>query len=60
MHQLKGVFSTSRIAASPADKVVSHYPATAKHITVIYKNQLFSVDVIGSQGEPVSVDAIEK
>ncbi|CAO3587723.1 unnamed protein product [Absidia cylindrospora] len=60
MHQLKGVFSTTRIAASPADKVISHYPATAKHITAIYKNQLFSVDVIGAQGETVSIEGIEK
>ncbi|KAI8098579.1 acyltransferase ChoActase/COT/CPT [Halteromyces radiatus] len=60
MHQLKGVFSTTRIAAMPRDRVVSQYPATAKHITVIYKDQIFSVDVIGQHGESVSVQGIEK
>ncbi|ORX62761.1 acyltransferase ChoActase/COT/CPT [Hesseltinella vesiculosa] len=59
MHQLKGVFSTTRIAATPADKVISHYPATAKHITVIYKDQLFSVDVIGPQGQVVPLSTLQ-
>ncbi|KAI8074138.1 acyltransferase ChoActase/COT/CPT [Gongronella butleri] len=60
MHQLKGVFSTTRIAASPADKVVSQCPATAKHITVMYKDQIFSVDVIGPHGQVVPVATIAK
>ncbi|CAO3625399.1 unnamed protein product [Cunninghamella blakesleeana] len=59
MHQLKGVFSTTRIPDLPRDRVISHYPATAKHITVIYKDQLFSVDVIGPNGETLSTKAIE-
>ncbi|CAO3618143.1 unnamed protein product [Cunninghamella echinulata] len=59
MHQLKGVFSTTRIPELPRDKVISHYPATAKHITVIYKDQLYSVDVLGPNGEVLSTKTIE-
>ncbi|KAF7728290.1 hypothetical protein EC973_006465 [Apophysomyces ossiformis] len=59
MHQLKNLFGTSRIAAEPSDKIVTTWPATAKHITVIYKDQFFSVQVVGPHGESASVQAIE-
>ncbi|KAG0184691.1 Carnitine O-acetyltransferase mitochondrial [Apophysomyces sp. BC1034] len=59
MHQLKNLFGTSRIAAEPRDEIVTTWPATAKHITVVYKDQFFSVPVIGAYGETPSVKSIE-
>ncbi|KAG1052324.1 hypothetical protein G6F43_005523 [Rhizopus delemar] len=59
MHQLKKMFGTSRIAASGCDRVVSQWPCLARHISVIYKDQVFSVQVIGAHGETVSVKQIE-
>ncbi|KAI9319380.1 acyltransferase ChoActase/COT/CPT [Dichotomocladium elegans] len=58
MHQLKGMFGTSRIAASPRDKVISTWPATAKHITVIYKDQFFSLPVFDAKGAALGQQAI--
>lgn len=60
MHQLKKMFGTSRIAASGCDRVVSQWSCLARHITVIYKDQVFSVQVIGAHGETVSVKQIEQ
>ncbi|CAO3623491.1 unnamed protein product [Mucor hiemalis] len=60
MHQLKNMFGTSRIAASGCDKVVTQWPCLAKHINVIYKDQIFSVKVIGPNGETVAVKELEK
>ncbi|RCI06248.1 hypothetical protein CU098_008099 [Rhizopus stolonifer] len=60
MHQLKNMFGTSRIAASGVDRVVTQWPCLAKHVNVIYKDQIFSVDVIGPQGETVSVKQLEQ
>ncbi|KAG1179484.1 hypothetical protein G6F70_001138 [Rhizopus microsporus] len=60
MHQLKSMFGTSRIAASGCDKVITQWPCLAKHINVIYKDQIFSVDVIGPNGETVPVKQIEQ
>ncbi|EPB92823.1 hypothetical protein HMPREF1544_00262 [Mucor circinelloides 1006PhL] len=59
MHQLKNMFGTSRIAASGADKVVTQWPCLTKHINVIYKDQIFSVQVIGPNGETVPVKTLE-
>ncbi|CAO3680421.1 unnamed protein product [Rhizopus stolonifer] len=60
MHQLKNMFGTSRIAASGVDRVVTQWPCLAKHVNVIYKDQIFSVDVIGPQRETVSVKQLEQ
>lgn len=54
------MFGTSRIAASGCDKVITQWPCLAKHINVIYKDQIFSVDVIGPNGETVPVKQIEQ
>ena len=60
MHQLKNMFGTSRIAASSCDRVVTQWPCLAKHINVIYKDQIFSVQVIGAHNEVVPVKELEK
>ncbi|GAA5809971.1 hypothetical protein MFLAVUS_003386 [Mucor flavus] len=59
MHQLKSMFGTSRIAAPDCDKVVTQWPCLAKHINVIYKDQIFDVQVIGPNGETVPVKTLE-
>lgn len=60
MHQLKNMFGVSRIAASGSDRVVTQWPCKAKHINVIYKDQIFSVQVIGNHGETVPVHQLER
>lgn len=59
MHQLKNMFGTSRIAATDCDKVVTQWPCSTKHINVIYKDQIFSVQVIGPNGETVPIKTLE-
>lgn len=59
MHQLKHMFGTSRIARAPRDEIVTSWPATAQHITVIYKDQFFSVPVFDAQGNTLSEKQIE-
>ncbi|KAI9269130.1 acyltransferase ChoActase/COT/CPT [Phascolomyces articulosus] len=58
MNQLKKMFGASRIAANPRDKIVTSWPATAKHITVIYKDQIFSVPVFDAEGQVLSDKAM--
>ncbi|KAI7890266.1 acyltransferase ChoActase/COT/CPT [Mucor mucedo] len=60
MHQLKNMFGTSRIAAPECDKVVTQWPCLNKHINVIYKDQIFSVQVIGPNGETVPIKTLEE
>lgn len=60
MHQLKNMFGTSRIAAPGSDRVVTQWPCLAKHINVIYKDQIFSVQVIGTNDESVPVSALKE
>lgn len=59
MHQSKNMFGASRIAALPRDKLTTQWPATAKHITVIYKNQCFSVPVFDAQGQVLSIETVQ-
>ncbi|KAI8143533.1 acyltransferase ChoActase/COT/CPT [Fennellomyces sp. T-0311] len=58
MNQLKNMFGATRIAANPRDKVVTSWPATAKHITVIYKDQIFSVPVFDAEGQVLTDKAM--
>lgn len=53
------MFGASRIAALPRDKLTTQWPATAKHITVIYKNQCFSVPVFDAQGQVLSIETVQ-
>ncbi|KAI8968023.1 acyltransferase ChoActase/COT/CPT [Mycotypha africana] len=59
MHQLKGMFGTTRIADPYIDTVSSQWPCLAKHITVIYKDQIFSVQVINSIGQSLPLNVLE-
>jgi len=58
MNQLKNQFGASRIADEPRDRIVTTWPATAKHATVIYKDQIFSVPIVGDNGEAPSVQQL--
>jgi carnitine O-acetyltransferase len=60
MHQVKNMFGTTRIAASGRDRVVTQWPCLAKHINVIYKDQIFTVPVIGPNGETVPVGQLKR
>jgi carnitine O-acetyltransferase len=60
MNQYKNQFGTTRIADSPADRIITTWPATAKHILVIFRDQLFKVQVLGDGGGRVPLKAIEQ
>ncbi|RUS17363.1 hypothetical protein BC937DRAFT_90074 [Endogone sp. FLAS-F59071] len=59
MHQYKNQFGAVRIADEPRDRVITTWPATAKHITVLFRDQLFSVQVLSEKGERVPIKTIE-
>ena len=60
MNQYKKQFGTARIADSPADRVISPWPATAKHIIVLFRDQIFKVRVLGEGGARVTIKDIER
>ncbi|GBC09236.1 hypothetical protein RclHR1_08700004 [Rhizophagus clarus] len=60
MNQYKKQFSTTRIADSPADRSISYWPATAKHIIVLFRDQIFKVQVLGEGGARVTIKDIER
>lgn len=60
MHQLKGIFGTSRIARMPKDTLITSWPATAQHVVVMYKDQFFKVPVFDGNGHVLSLNAIQK
>ncbi|RUS28876.1 acyltransferase ChoActase/COT/CPT [Jimgerdemannia flammicorona] len=59
MHQYKNQFGAYRLPEEPRDRIVVTWPATASHITVLFRDQLFRVQVLGATGERVPVKAIE-
>eukprot|EP00842_Homolaphlyctis_polyrhiza_P006421 jgi/Hompol1/6780/HPOL_005099-RA len=60
MNQYKNMFGTTRIPGSPGDKIRSLHPATAKHIIVLTKNQIYKVDVFQPDGTRVPLQEIER
>lgn len=60
MRQLKYLFGTSRIATSGCDRIVNQWPCLSKYISVMYKDQIFNVQVIGNHGETCSAYALER
>ncbi|KAJ2595123.1 hypothetical protein GGF40_004038 [Coemansia sp. RSA 1286] len=58
MDQFKRQFGTTRIARMGCDELVSQYPATARHIVVMYRNQPVSVPVYNSKGQRASLAQI--
>ncbi|CAG8510683.1 5698_t:CDS:10 [Paraglomus occultum] len=60
MNQYKNQFGTTRIADSPADRIITTWPATAKHIIVLMRDHIFKVQVLGEGGARVPIKAIEQ
>ncbi|KXS14832.1 acyltransferase ChoActase/COT/CPT [Gonapodya prolifera JEL478] len=60
MDQYRKFFGATRVPSTPADKVITPHPATAKNIIVLVKDQIYSVDVLGQKGERVPVSEIER
>lgn len=60
MNQYKNQFGAYRTADFPRDRIVTTWPATANYVTVMMRDQIFKVPVMGPNGERVSVQAIEQ
>ncbi|KAK9767662.1 Carnitine O-acetyltransferase mitochondrial [Basidiobolus ranarum] len=59
MNQYKRIFGTARIADATRDRLIYNYPATAKYIIVMAKDQFFKVNVLGENGQVVSTKQIK-
>ncbi|KAI8836573.1 acyltransferase ChoActase/COT/CPT [Chytridium lagenaria] len=51
MNQYKFQFGTTRMPGEFSDVIYNTFPATAKHIVVLFKDQLYTLEVYGSNGE---------
>jgi carnitine O-acetyltransferase len=60
MRQYQCQFGTVRIADNPADRMITVYPALARHIIVLARDQIFKVPVISENGKRVPVQLLEK
>ncbi|RIA89411.1 acyltransferase ChoActase/COT/CPT [Glomus cerebriforme] len=60
MDQYKKQFGTTRIADFPADRIITSWPTTAKHIIVLFRDQIFKVQVLGEGGARVTIKDIER
>ncbi|CAG8758327.1 29955_t:CDS:2, partial [Racocetra persica] len=60
MDQYTKQFGAARIADFPSDRIITTWPATAKHIIVIFKDQIFKVHVLGANGERVPIKEIKR
>ncbi|KAI9012971.1 acyltransferase ChoActase/COT/CPT [Gaertneriomyces semiglobifer] len=60
MNQYKNQFGATRISASPADKIHTVWPASARHIIVLTRDQIYKVDVVRSDGSRVPIQEIER
>ncbi|ORX67957.1 acyltransferase ChoActase/COT/CPT [Linderina pennispora] len=58
MNQYKSQFGTTRIARANCDEIVSQYPATSRHILLMYRDQAASVPVYNAHGERASLAQI--
>ncbi|CAG8603140.1 5331_t:CDS:2, partial [Racocetra persica] len=60
MDQYTKLFGAARIADFPSDRVITTWPKTAKHIIVIFKDQIFKVQVLGTGNERVPIKEIKR
>jgi hypothetical protein len=60
MNQLKKQFGASRIPDEPRDRIITPWPTKAKHASVIYKDQIFSVQIVGDNGEVPSIKQLRE
>ncbi|KAJ3217925.1 hypothetical protein HK099_005296 [Clydaea vesicula] len=60
MHQYTLIFGVTRRPLAGCDENVQSFPATAKHINVLVRDQIYSVDVFDSNtGSRLPISAIE-
>lgn len=59
MHQFKLLFGGQRYPAPVCDTIATPWPATAKHVAVLIKDQIYAVDMIGANGQTAGIDEIE-
>lgn len=61
MHQYTRVFGVTRIPAIPHDwNTASIHPTSAKHITVICRNNFYHVDVLAEDETGLALEDIER
>ncbi|KAI9104685.1 acyltransferase ChoActase/COT/CPT [Phlyctochytrium arcticum] len=60
MHQYKCIFGATRIPGAGKDTISTPWPATARHIIVITKDQIYKVEVIRENGSRVSLRELER
>ncbi|KAJ2957227.1 hypothetical protein NQZ79_g7048 [Umbelopsis isabellina] len=60
MNQLKKQFGASRIPDEPRDRIITPWPTSANHASVIYKDQVFSVQIIGDNGEVAPIKQLRE
>ncbi|KAJ2887935.1 hypothetical protein FB639_000985 [Coemansia asiatica] len=58
MDQYKCQFGTTRVARMGCDELVHQYPATARHVLVMYRNQAVELPVYNGAGERASLAQI--
>ncbi len=59
MQQYKRLFGITRVPAPGSDILVGSHPCKARHILVLYQDQLFVVDVYDSEtGERITIASI--
>ena len=61
MYQYTRLFGVTRVPKPNCDVLVGEHPSRARHIIVLVKDQIYSVDVYDSQtGSRFSIPYIEK
>ncbi|KAL7750926.1 hypothetical protein RI367_003505 [Sorochytrium milnesiophthora] len=60
MNQFRHMFGVTRIPDMPADRIVTSFPCTARHITVLARDQIYTCDVYDRNGGRVSLRDLER
>lgn len=60
MNQNRMQFGVTRVPAAGCDKILQTFPARAKHIVVLAEDQIFRVEVVGAEGEVLTVAKLER
>ncbi|KAI9015355.1 acyltransferase ChoActase/COT/CPT [Hyaloraphidium curvatum] len=59
MHQFKLLFGGQRFPAPVCDTIATPFPAAARHIAVMARDQIYAVEVVGADGTPAAAKEIE-
>lgn len=59
MNQVRLMFGVTRKPLLPVDENVGTHPALAKHITVLVRDQVFSVQVLANDGSRVPISSLK-